>query len=160
MARPSKLTSEVQESIVESVEQGLTFKQAAQLAGIDETTLHRWKRKGEKAISGKFYQFCLAIKRANLKARLILLERIEKAGEGGQVSETVTEIHDANGKLIRRITVRKELPPVWQASAWILERRFPSEFGRNARPVQEDENDPLQQWIDALVEAESKFNDK
>jgi transposase-like protein len=141
---------------MQSIELGLTYQQAAQVAGIDETTLHRWKRQGEKAKSGKFRQFYQAIKKANVKARLVLLERIGKTGEGGEIVKTTSEIHDAKGNLVRRVITKKEMPPVWQASAWILERRFPDEFGRKAKPQLSDEQDPLQEWLDALVEAEAE----
>jgi len=157
MARPCKLTNDVQDSILESIELGMTYQQAANIAGIDETTFHRWKRQGEDANSGKFHQFCLAIKRANEKAKLILLKRIGESGEGGQILETTREVYDAGGNLVRRIIVQKELGPVWQASAWILERRFPDEFGRKAKPQLTDEKDPMQDWLDALVKAESDY---
>ncbi|MFZ5573492.1 MAG: hypothetical protein ACOZF0_24075 [Thermodesulfobacteriota bacterium] len=140
---------------MEAIEDGLTYKQAAQIVGVDETTFQRWKRKGKEAISGKYHQFYQAIKTANVKARYILLERIRQAGEGKQIIETTSEVLDAGGKVIRRIVVRKEHPPAWQALAWILERRFPDEFGRKAKPEPVEEHDPLQEWVDALVAAES-----
>jgi len=45
MARPSKLTPEVETAIVEALTAGASRKAAAEYAGIDETTLSRWMRR-------------------------------------------------------------------------------------------------------------------
>ena len=44
--RRTKLTPETGDTIAAAISLGLSFKDAAQLAGVDETTLHRWSQVG------------------------------------------------------------------------------------------------------------------
>src|SRR6187200_1948081 len=45
MARPTKYSEEIAEQIAAGIRTGLTNRDAAHLAGIDETTLYRWERR-------------------------------------------------------------------------------------------------------------------
>ncbi len=159
MGRPSKLTPETREIIVRGIKEGLTYEQSAKLAGVNTSTLHRWKAKGEASKSGKFCDFSHDIKRANVEARAIHLQIIANASAGGHVVQEVREVRDSNGNLTKRIITARQLPPDWKASAWILERRFPSEFGKLITPQLPDDKDPLDDWIDALTEAEDEYSE-
>tara|TARA_Y100000401_G_C8322545_1_gene226262 strand:- start:276 stop:728 length:453 start_codon:yes stop_codon:yes gene_type:complete len=100
VGRRSKLTREVQDRIVKGLKLGLTYEHAAAYAGIDRATLYRWLARGRRdADNGEksiFSEFCDAIKESEGLAAAQCMARIVKAAEGG----------------------------TWQASAWILERRF------------------------------------
>lgn len=166
--RQSKLTLTVQNDIIKGIRAGLTYEQAAALAGVGESTFYLWKSKGEKQHSGRYVEFLEALKKANVEARAIHLQRIHKASQGGESFEEVsvcekTEINPTTGKerVVARETrtTKKMALPVWQASAWILERRFSSEFGRHTTPAQPEERDPMQDWMDGLEEAAAKFGD-
>jgi ribosomal protein L15E len=121
---------------------------------------------GEKAKSGKYWQFCQALKKANVEARALHIQRINRAGQGGakveEESVTVkTELNPKTGRQVEvaretRTTTKKALP-VWQASAWILERRFPNEFGRHIQPQAPDTKDPMDEWLEALSDAEKEY---
>ena len=141
--RKTKLTAEVKELLLRGIRLGLTYKEAAQLAGIHEATFYRWKKMGEEARSGIFYEFCESLKRANVEAMVFHLKRINDVAKGGQkiIEEKVIfkRNNNTNDEIpIRRLRVTKNTLPVWQASAWILERRFPDEWGKRAKPRQND----------------------
>lgn len=166
MGRPTKLTPDVQDGICQAIRGGLTYEQSATFNGIHAATFYNWKAKGEKAKSGKYFEFNESLKRANVAARAIHLQGIQKAAQGGETFEEVcvsekVEIDPRTGNetVVARETKRtkKVAMPTWQARAWILERRFSSEFGRHITPIQPEERDPMQEWMDGLEEAERQF---
>ena len=103
MGRPSKLTPEVEARIAEAVELGATWERAADAAGVGASTLRDWRQRGE-AGEVPFVAFVATIKRAEGAGVERALRTIREAAEGG----------------------------AWQASAWILERRYPADYGRRS----------------------------
>ncbi len=93
------------------IRQGYTVEQACELAGIGRTTFYAWLSRGSQQPNSIYGAFVDAIKKAEAESELLLLQRIEKAAERGQ----------------------------WQAAAWMLERRFPKLWGRNAAPPETPE---------------------
>jgi len=77
--RPSKLTPEVQTEIVRSLKAGSYLDVAAEFAGIDETTLYRWLKRGEKAKSGRYFEFRQAVTRAKAAAEVRAVGHIAMA---------------------------------------------------------------------------------
>jgi hypothetical protein len=75
---------------------------AAEVAGITYKTYNEWMSKGKTDESGKFFEFSQYIKKCNAEGAKQLLERLHDAAEAGNS----------------------------QICMWILERRFPEEFGR------------------------------
>ena len=57
MARPSKLTPEIQKRIGDNIALGLTYRLAAESAGVTCKTVNEWNQKGQTDKSGKYYQF-------------------------------------------------------------------------------------------------------
>ncbi|MGI6483913.1 MAG: hypothetical protein ACOX08_11700 [Methanobacterium sp.] len=100
-----KLTPELEEEILNLIRAGNYAKDACLAVGIDESTYYRWLRTGEKAKSGKLYQFYQSIQKARAFARAHKLEKVNDA------------IDDGN----------------WQAAAWWLERTDPEHWGRRSR---------------------------
>jgi len=102
MGRKSKLTKELIEKAAVLIEMGNYQKHVAQALGVSEETWYRWLREGERAKNGLKRQFYESIKKA----------------EGRAIARHVSLIHQAaqNGN--------------WQAAAWLLERRYPQEWGR------------------------------
>ena len=116
MARPTKLTPEVHEAIVDGINAGLTFRLSCARAGVTSATFYNWLKKGEAAQSGALMEFFDAVERAKADSAL---------------------------RLISQITL--QAPADWRAAAFILERRFPDDYGRRAEltgkaggPVQVD----------------------
>ena len=101
MARPTKLTPDVQVRIVNAISVGATYALAAQYGGVCPDTFTNWMRKGE---AGKqpYVGFFEAVKEAEGAAAVKWLAKIEQAASDG----------------------------TWQAAAWKLERRYPDDYGR------------------------------
>lgn len=99
MARPSKLTPEIQTRLCQLLQAGNTHEVAAEACGINVSTFYTWKR--EKP------EFAAAVDRAEAEAEAVLVARISRAA--------------ANGS--------------WRAAGWLLERRNPEKWSRDAKPV-------------------------
>jgi transposase len=102
MARPCKLTPEIQQRIGENIALGLTYRLAAESAGVTYKTFNDWMNKGKTEKSGKYYQFYKYITKCNADGALKLLERLNESAKAGNC----------------------------QVCMWILERRFSEDFGR------------------------------
>jgi lauroyl/myristoyl acyltransferase len=105
MGRRSKLTDEIERKICNGIKLGLKYEQAALVAGISVRSLYNWKEKGEKAKSGKYFQFVQSLKKAEAEGEGVLLTRIHQEAKEG----------------------------TWQAAAWILERRHPERWARTTK---------------------------
>lgn len=126
MSRPTKLTPEVRETIVEAIRKGVPARHAAQLAGITESTFHNWISSGKVAKSGRFLEFLESIKRAEAEA-----------------------IEAAVG------SIRTAMPDDWRAAMTYLERRYPEDWARRQVLVveQEPEQPKVEDAVDSLVDA-------
>jgi hypothetical protein len=102
MARPSKLTPELQKRIGENIALGLTYRLAAESAGVTYKLLNLWMQQGKNSTSGKYFQFAQYINKCNADGALKLLERLNEAVKAGNCTVCM----------------------------WILERRFSEDFGR------------------------------
>ena len=83
MARPSKFTPEVTETIIKALQIGATYKDAAEAAGVDYDTYNNWIQEGKTAKSGKFFEFFGAVRKAEAQARLNYLSTIAQAAAKG-----------------------------------------------------------------------------
>jgi transposase len=102
VARPTKLTPEVQDRIVAAIRAGNYAAPAARSAGVSEATFYRWMSRGERAKSGIYRDFHEAVRRAEADAEVHAVAVIRK------------EIADGD----------------WRAAATFLERRFPDRWRR------------------------------
>jgi hypothetical protein len=100
-----KLTPQLQKQIGDNITLGMPLKFAAEAAGITEPTFYNWLKRGESETKGQFFEFSEHVKECQAKAVQLHLKLITKAATEGS----------------------------WQASAWILERRHPEEFGRREK---------------------------
>jgi hypothetical protein len=83
MARPSKLTKGVQQRIGDNIALGLTYRLAAEAAGVTYKTFNIYMNRGKTEKSGKCYQFAQYIKKRNSEGALKLLERLNEAAKAG-----------------------------------------------------------------------------
>jgi len=105
--RTTKLTPQLQETIVNHILRGSYMETAAAAAGIDKTTLYRWLKQGADAISSAspYYGFRHAVESALAEAEVRDLNVVDHAARSG----------------------------VWKAAAWKLERRAPKRWGKQER---------------------------
>lgn len=100
----SKLTPEVREQIVQILKLGHYIETAAAYAGISKQTLYNWLRRGAREKKGIYHDFHREVTRALAEAEIRELAYIDKSAKKGS----------------------------WQAAAWILSRRFPKRWGKEA----------------------------
>jgi hypothetical protein len=139
--RPCKLTLEVRKIILDAIAAGGLYKHAAALGGVSRITLNNWLNKGKRAKRGEFFDFLIAVKRAEANAVINAVVRIQKAAEGGELIEdrtrTSTRTYRDGSSITVIVHVQKWTRPAWQAAAWFLERRCPEDYGRNAHQLRE-----------------------
>jgi hypothetical protein len=116
--RPSKMTPEAVETFLQATRLGATRELAGAAAGWSETTTYRYLEAGRDA---------------------------ETKAEGGQrltpTDQRAREFREAVKKAeavmaqaaLAQIIRAAQMPQHWTAAAWLLERRWPSEYGRPAR---------------------------
>ena len=102
MARPTKLTTEIQQKIGNGVFLGLTYALAASAAGVTYQSLNSWMKRGRDSTSGKYFEFYKHIEQRNAEGALRILQKLNEAAKAGNC----------------------------QVCMWILSRRFHEDFGR------------------------------
>jgi transposase len=110
MARPTKLTPEVEERIVAAIRAGNYAEPAARSAGISPATYYRWLKRGEEASRGIYRAFHDAVRRAEAEA----------------------EVHAV-------AVIRRAMGDDWRAAAHYLERRYPDRWRRRETVEHEGE---------------------
>ena len=107
VGRPSKLDRGIADRAVLAIRLGAPFELAGLYAGIRRETITKWVRRGDENPKGEYGEFARRVKEAEGKAVVGCLARIRDAAE-------------------------RE----WQAAAWLLERRYPEQFGRMFHKVE------------------------
>ena len=107
--RPTKLTPDVQELIVDGINAGLTYGMTCARAGVTYATFYNWLEKGEVAKNGILMEFFDAVSRAKADSALRLVSQI-----------------------------MLQAPADWRAAAFLLERRFPDDYGKRSEITGKD----------------------
>jgi len=142
VGRHSKLTPAVQDRIVSAIQAGNYLEVAAQYAGIDQSTLHRWIQKADDPNADPRYdEFRKAVENARAAAEVRNVTLIQQAANDG----------------------------TWQAAAWYLERTSWQRWGRRTMVSGEDggpvkvevsAKDSLRETLEAmLARSESDADD-
>ena len=121
-----KLTNKLVEQIVELKRDGLCDADIIEAIGLDPSTFYRWLKDGENAKSG--------VKRT-------LFEELKKA-EALYKKSLLTTIKSA-------VMSRAQY---WTAAAWLLERKYPMEYGKMERKAEESDNAPVQLTLGLVIE--------
>ena len=103
------MTPEVQGLIVDGINAGLTFRLTCARVGVHPGTFYRWLETGEKAKTGRYREFYDAVERAKADSAL---------------------------RLVSQITL--QAPTDWRAAAFMLERRFPDDYGKRTEVTGKD----------------------
>jgi transposase-like protein len=131
--RRSKLTPETHEAIVKAVKAGASFENAAQAAGIDESTLYRWLRDGETEDASEVKrQFREDLYRAHAEVEVrVVAASVMKSALGGYVIEETT-VTKPDGTVETRV---KRAPADGRVGLDLLARRDPARWARRS-PVE------------------------
>ena len=134
MARPTKLTPEVQENICNWLKLGYYQEDAAIMAGISASTYYEWIKKGEsERVALESGEDMLALPEHPLPASSEKAQEIELVYPFLEFSEAVKKARaEAEGAHIRNIRKAAD-NGVWQASAWFLERSHPKKWGKRSQ---------------------------
>jgi hypothetical protein len=124
MGRPTKLNAEVTKIVCENIELGLSYSLAAQGAGITSETFIQWVKKGEVGEDKLYVDFLSSIKKSDAICAKRCLQHVRDAGEHG----------------------------TWTASAWLLERRFPRDFGKTDQLHIKDEHSGIVKIVELRTE--------
>lgn len=109
MARPSKLTPQVEAKLVEVIGAGLDVGAAAAFLKLSRRTVERWLERGRGGKSRPCRRFALAVEQARAQCELREVLHVRKAAQNGNV----------------------------KASMWLLEHVRPERWGRR-RPIEEE----------------------
>jgi transposase-like protein len=123
--RPSKLTPELRDRILDAVLEGNYLETAAQVAGVGKTTLYRWLRRAADLEASALEH----VTDEDLDAGADLWQHVDPAlwvyldfRHALQSAEAYAET-----ELVRQTMTRAR---GWQAAMTVLERRHPSRWGR------------------------------
>jgi transposase len=99
--QPCKLTPEVQTRICNAVSAGNYYEAACAYAGISYDTFQNWMRRGREARSGSFFDFFVAVSKAQAEAEVRVVAQWQK-----------------------------HVPENWQAARDFLARRHPERWAQ------------------------------
>lgn len=137
MPRKPKLTKDRQAKIIEALELGMKIKDVCAIGDISPDTYFAWIKRGENGEGKMYSDFSDAVKKAVPIAKAARINMILEAARGGQeITEkriTSRKVGEANVEVIEQVATVRQAAPQWQATAWLLERQFPNEFGRRDR---------------------------
>lgn len=130
MARPTKLTPEVQATICAALRDGNYRATSAAAAGIHRNTLIDWEKRGEQG-EGIYADFLTAMQQAEAEAEIAGLKRIMDAKPG---------------------TPGVSGADLWQKDAWFMERRYASRWCARVKQQVAENVDALTQKLRAKPE--------
>lgn len=118
MGRPTKLTPARKERLLEAVRRGAPYATACLYAGVHFATFRRWLLAAEQEGADGSEA---GVSKRELRAFREFREEL-LAAEGEAAMGILDEVREAGGK-------------DWKASAWLLARRYPDEFGERREVV-------------------------
>lgn len=121
--RPTKLTPELSQRVIDLVRVGNYVETAAAAVGVHRNSLFNWMERGRKDESGAYFDFVNGVHQAQAEAEARTLAVVQRAGKEGD----------------------------WQAATWILERRHPARYAQRLQlKVEQELERALNKLKDAL----------
>lgn len=116
---PGKLNDERKKTICDSIILGMPYTQACAIADVTYTTFRVWINRGEDEME-----------------RVMNTPRTTIRKSEKKYVDLVNEVEHAKSKCMQNhlaMITKASKDGTWQASAWMLERRYPGDFGRKDR---------------------------
>ena len=124
--RPTKMTKDVQERIVQAISVGTNRERSAAFAGVSVQIFYAFQAKNP--------EFQERVKQAEAKCQVHHISAVYKATMPRFVDKTRTKYgrpgRDGKPRVIERVVERTKKEGSWEASMAFLERRWPQEYGR------------------------------
>ena len=117
MARTPKFNSDLVNEILTYKENGLSDKDVCDMVGIHQATFYKWLKEADTGINGDYPDKPVS----QLELKRELRDGLKRA--------------QAAFKAYHIQNITKAAKKSWQASAWMLERMYPKEFGRIDRQI-------------------------
>lgn len=127
--RKLRLTPKLIDEICAQVARGVTFKDAAAICDIGQTTFYRWRKQAKRARTGIYAEFEARLRKAQAEATGVLIDTAREAAQNKREVVTVEEHVDADGVIVKRVVRTQTLPPDGALALKILERRHPNRYG-------------------------------
>lgn len=122
-----KFDKDIQKKVIDAIKQGATDQIAAGYADITPGRLRGWLRRGEIEVK-RIEDSDVAVPIVDEQEYAMFYLAYKRAAS------------DLGVKLINSVATSR----AWRAKAWVLERRFPSEYGRTVEIV--DSEDAADWW--------------
>lgn len=103
MARPTKLTEQLQDRLVKAIRAGNYAESAARSCGISASTYYRWMQRGEREGDGIYRELAEAVRQAEAEAEVYAVA-----------------------------VIRRAMGEDWKAALAYLERRYPGRWRRHS----------------------------
>jgi len=129
-----KLTYDLVAQIVELKRDGLCDADIIAAIGVHQATFYRWLKEGENAKTGVKRALYEELKKAEAQYKRCLLTTIKSAAESRA--------------------------QYWTAAAWLLERKYPMEYGKMERKADEGGDASVQLVLDLKVEPMADDDDE
>ena len=120
-----KLTRKLVDQIVELKRDGLCDADIIAAIGVNQSTFYRWLKDGENAKSGVKRALYTELKKAESEYKRTLLTTIKSAA--------------------------MSRAQYWTAAAWLLERKYPMEYGKMERKAEDSDNAPVQLTLRLVI---------
>ena len=137
MGRNTKLTKERQADMLKYRGLGMTDKDVCACVGITTECLYNWLRRGEAGEVKTYSDFSVLWKKAESEWVAARVKNIQEAALGGQEIREQRIISrkmaDGNAEVVEQTVTISKARPIWQADAWLLERRRRKDYGRHDR---------------------------
>lgn len=138
--RPTKLTPAVTESICEAIRSTAPMHWAASYAGVDDSTVSRWRSTATAAMGKKPRErsqherrcivFFNAVKEAEAKAFVFGTTSIAAAARDAKLVRTVTTTRKIGDETFTTsVREEKQVSGEWRAMAHLMARRWPEDMG-------------------------------
>ena len=124
--RKTKLTRKMVERAISLKKDGLCDADIIAAIGVNQSTFYRWLKDGENAKSGVKRALYTELKKAESEYKRTLLTTIKSAA--------------------------MSRAQYWTAAAWLLERKYPMEYGKMERKADDQENAPVQLTLGLVIE--------